>query len=114
MVISLLYVSLCREMIDMGRRFKETKLVMLSSYGRYKIETRLSGGESGRMLKRPFNSSGGCESDGPRSMTDVGGVDLMLQFWLESECDGMKHRRKLKRRQRAHIDSVVRKYDMLR
>jgi hypothetical protein len=66
------------------------------------------------MLRRPFNSSGGCESDGPGSVTDVGGVDLMLQFWLESECDGTKRRRKLKRRQRAHIDSVVRKYDMLR
>jgi hypothetical protein len=47
------------------------------------------------MLRRPFNSSGGCELDGPGSVTDVGGVNLMLRFWLESECDGTKRRRKL-------------------
>jgi hypothetical protein len=45
-----------------------------------------------------FYSSGGRESDGLDMVVDGGGVDLVLQFCLEKECDGKKHCRKMKQR----------------
>jgi hypothetical protein len=37
-----------------------------------------------------------------------GGVDLMLRFWLKKGGDGTKRRWKMKRRQRARLDSMKR------
>jgi hypothetical protein len=45
-------------------------------------------------------------------VTDSGGVDSMLQFQLERRDDVMKCCRKMKRRQRAHLDSMRRKRNM--
>jgi hypothetical protein len=42
------------------------------------------------------------------------GADLMLQFWLKIGGGGTKHCRKMKRRQRAHLDSMGRKRDTAR
>jgi hypothetical protein len=47
--------------------------------------------------------------DGPERVADAGGADLMFQFQLERRGDGTKHYRKMKRRQRAHLDSMRRK-----
>jgi hypothetical protein len=44
-------------------------------------------------------------------VVDDGGADSILHFWLEREDDGMKYYRKMKRRQRAHLDSMRMKYD---
>jgi hypothetical protein len=41
-------------------------------------------------------------------------ADSMLQFQLKREGDGMKHHRKMKRRQRTHLYSMERKHDMAR
>jgi hypothetical protein len=43
-----------------------------------------------------------------------GGANLMLQFWLERRCDGIKRCRKIKWRQRAHLVSMGRKRDTMR
>jgi hypothetical protein len=43
-----------------------------------------------------------------------GGADSMLQFRLERGGDRMKHYRKMKRRQRARLDSIERNRDMTR
>jgi hypothetical protein len=42
-----------------------------------------------------------------------GGADSILQFQLERGCDGMKHYRKMKRMQRAHLVSMGMKCDMV-
>jgi hypothetical protein len=47
-------------------------------------------------------------------VADADGVDSMLQFWLESGGDGMKHYRNMKQRQRAHLGSMERKRDTTR
>jgi hypothetical protein len=43
-----------------------------------------------------------------------GSVDSMFQFLLERRCDGMKRCQKMKRRQRAYLDSIERKCDTTR
>jgi hypothetical protein len=47
-------------------------------------------------------------------VVDDGGADVMLRFWLESGGDGMKHLRKMKRRQWAHIAFTRSKRDTVR
>jgi hypothetical protein len=42
------------------------------------------------------------------------GADSMLQFWLERGGDGIKHCRKMKRRQQARIRLMGRKCDTVR
>jgi hypothetical protein len=44
-------------------------------------------------------------------VADNSDADSMLRFRLERRGDGMNHCRKMKRRQRAHLDSMGRKYD---
>jgi hypothetical protein len=65
-------------------------------------------------LRWSFYSSGGWESGDPERVAYDGGADSLLQFWLESECDGTKHWQKIKRRQWAHLDSMRRKRDTAR
>jgi hypothetical protein len=43
-----------------------------------------------------------------------GGADSILQFRLERRGDGMKHCRKMKQRQRAHLGSMGTKRDTTR
>jgi hypothetical protein len=47
-------------------------------------------------------------------MTCCGGADLILWFRLERGGDIIKHYRKIKRRHRAHLDSIGRKRDTVR
>jgi hypothetical protein len=47
-------------------------------------------------------------------VTCGGGVNLIIQFWLERRDDVPKHFRKMKRRQRTHLDSLGRKRDTTR
>jgi hypothetical protein len=58
--------------------------------------------------------NGGWESDGSGRVACSGGADLMLQFRLEIECNGIKRCRKMKRRQRSYLGSMRRKCDMTR
>jgi hypothetical protein len=58
-------------------------------------------------------SSGGWESGSLGRVAYSGGVDLMLQFWLERGGDGRKHCRKMNRRQRARLGSMEKKCDMV-
>jgi hypothetical protein len=55
------------------------------------------------ILRWPFYSSRGCESDGLRRLADNDGADSMLQFWLERKDDETKHWQKMKQRQRACV-----------
>jgi hypothetical protein len=50
---------------------------------------------------------------GPRRVANGGDVDSILRFQLERGGDGMKHCRKMKRRQRVRLDSMGRKRDTL-
>jgi hypothetical protein len=63
-------------------------------------------------LRWPFNSSGGWEADGPERVIGGDGADSMLRFQLKRGGDRKKCCRKMKRRQRAHFDSMGKKYDM--
>jgi hypothetical protein len=47
-------------------------------------------------------------------VADGGDADSMLQFQLERGGHGMKHYRKMQRRQRAYLGSMERKHDMTR
>jgi hypothetical protein len=47
----------------------------------------------------------------PRRVAGGGGVDSMLQFWLERGGGEMKCYQKMKQRQRAHLGSMERKRD---
>jgi hypothetical protein len=53
------------------------------------------------------------ESGGPERVTSDGGLDSMLQFCLERGGDGTKCCQKIKRSQRAHLNSMERKCDMV-
>jgi hypothetical protein len=46
-------------------------------------------------------------------MADDSGANLMFQFWLERESDGMKRYQKIKRRQRPRLASIERKCDTI-
>jgi hypothetical protein len=46
-------------------------------------------------------------------VTSDGGLDSMLQFCLERGGDGTKCCQKIKRSQRAHLNSMERKCDMV-
>jgi hypothetical protein len=48
------------------------------------------------MLRRSFYSNGGWESDDPGRVACGGGVNSMLQFWLERGDDGIKRCRTMK------------------
>jgi hypothetical protein len=63
-------------------------------------------------LRWSFYSSGGWESDSLGRMAWCSGTDLMIRFRLERGGDGTKHYQKIKRRHRAHLDSMRRKRDM--
>jgi hypothetical protein len=45
-------------------------------------------------------------------VADSGGADLMLRFRLERKGNETKHYRKMKRRQRAHLESMGGKCNM--
>jgi hypothetical protein len=47
-------------------------------------------------------------------VTGSGGVDLILQFWLERGDDGMNCYRKMKRRHRSCLGSTGTKHDTAR
>jgi hypothetical protein len=47
-------------------------------------------------------------------MTGGGGADLIFRFQLKRGGDGMKYCRKMKRSQRARLDSIGRKRDTVR
>jgi hypothetical protein len=56
-----------------------------------------------------FYINGWLESDVLGRVTCCGSVDSMFQFRLKRGADGMKCCQKMKRRQRAHFDSMERK-----
>jgi hypothetical protein len=49
-----------------------------------------------------------------RRVSDGGVANSLLQFQLERGGDEMKHYRKMKQRQRAHLGSMGRKHDTTR
>jgi hypothetical protein len=51
------------------------------------------------------------ESGGPVRVASGGGVNSILRFRFEKRDDGTKRCRKIKRRQRGHLNSMRRKYD---
>jgi hypothetical protein len=63
-------------------------------------------------LRWPFYSSGGWKWDNLGRVADNDGTNLMLQFQLKRGGDVMKHCQKMKRRQRACLDSMRNKCDM--
>jgi hypothetical protein len=68
-------------------------------------------------LRWPFYSSRGCELDGPRGGEGIacdGGVNSMLQFWLERGGNGTKRYRKMKQMQQSRLGLMGGKCDMTR
>jgi hypothetical protein len=60
-----------------------------------------------------FYSSEGRVAKGLRRVVGASSVDSMLQFWFEMEGDGIKYYWMMKRRRRAHLDSMRRKHRMM-
>jgi hypothetical protein len=63
-------------------------------------------------LRWPFYSSAGWEWGCLRRVAGGGGVDSMLQFWLERGVDGTKRCQKMKWMQQTHLGSMGMKRDM--
>jgi hypothetical protein len=89
----------------------EAPMVWCSVLGGGKIETWLSGGGDWSKLRWYFYNSEWWESGGPENMVGNGGADSIFWFWLESGGDMIKRCRKMKWRQRAHLNSIERKHD---
>jgi hypothetical protein len=111
---SSLWVSLSKGMMGMRQWWKGTALIVgvlmvwCSGWGRDKIETCLSGGESDQSWDDLFIAVHG-ESGYPGRMVWGSGADLMFQFRLERGGDGTKCCQEMNQRQWVCLGSMGRK-----